>query len=184
MPRRSSSRTTPIRLDRLSPVDDEGRVRVVLESPQGSRNKLKYEPDSDSFSVSASLPAGMAFPFDFGFFPGTRAEDGDPLDALVIMDAPAYPGVTVPVRLLGVIEAEQSDDGEPPYRNDRLIAVAEGSTERGELRRLSDLDDALLTQIETFFATYDELTGKVFKPIARRGPQRARKLLDSATRPG
>ena len=137
---------------------------------------------NDSFALSASLPAGMAFPFDFGFFPGTSAPDGDPLDVLVIMDAPAYPGVIVPVRLLGVIEAEQSDGDKRPYRNDRLIAVAEGSTERGDLRRLSDLDDALMTQIETFFATYDRLTGKAFKPLGRHGPRRARALLDAATR--
>lgn len=165
----------------LTPVDDEGRIRVVLESPQDSRNKLKYDPSTDAFEVSASLPAGMAFPFDFGFFPGTKAPDGDPLDCLVIMDAPAYPGVVVRVQLLGVIEAEQSEGGAKPYRNDRLIAVADGSTERGELRRLSDLDDALMTQIESFFATYDHLTGKQFKPIARHGRRRARTLLDEAT---
>lgn len=165
----------------LAPIDDEGRVRVVLESPQESRNKLKYEPTTDAFEVSASLPAGMAFPFDFGFFPGTKAADGDPLDCLVIMDAPAYPGVMVKVHLLGVIEAEQSEGGSKPYRNDRLIAVADGSTERGELRRLSDLDDALVTQIESFFATYDHLTGKTFRAIARHGRRRARTLLDKAT---
>jgi inorganic pyrophosphatase len=122
----------------------------------------------------------MSMPFDFGFFPGTRASDGDPLDVLVLMDGPAYPGVVAAVRLLGVIEAEQSEDGGEPYRNDRLIAVAEGSTERGELRRLSDLDDSLLTQIETFFETYDRLTGKSFRRIARRGARVARRLLDEA----
>ena len=169
------------RLDRIGPVDNDGRVRVVLESPQDSRNKLKYDPETDTFELSSSLPAGMAFPFDFGFFPGTRAPDGDPLDCLVIMDAPAYPGVIVRVRLLGVIEAEQSDDGGKAYRNDRLIALADGSTERGELRKLSDLDHALMTQIETFFATYDQLTGKRFRPIARHGRRRARTLLDDAT---
>jgi inorganic pyrophosphatase len=168
------------RLDRLSPLDDKGRVRVILESPQDSRNKLKYVPATDAFEVSASLPAGMEFPFDFGFFPGTRAADGDPLDCLVIMDAPAYPGVIVNVRLLGVIEAEQSEDGGKPYRNDRLIAVAEGSTERGELRRLRDLDDALMTQMESFFPTYDHLTGKKFRAIARHGRRRARALLDES----
>ena len=169
------------RFERLAPIDEDGHVRVVLESPQDSRNKLKYEPETDAFELSASLPAGMAFPFDFGFFPGTKAPDGDPLDCLVIMDAPAYPGVVVTVRLLGVIEAEQTDGDSKPFRNDRLIAVAEGSTERGELRRLSDLDDALMTQIESFFATYDRLTGKSFKPIARHGRRRAKALLDEAT---
>ena len=169
------------RLDQLKPIDDEDVVRVVLESPQGSRNKLKYKSETDTFEVSVSLPAGMSFPFDFGFFPGTKAADGDPLDCLVIMDAPAYPGVLVRVTLLGVIEAEQSEDGSGALRNDRLIAVAEGSTERGELHRLADLDDDLVTQIESFFATYDRLTGKVFTPIGRRGRRRARKLLDEAT---
>jgi inorganic pyrophosphatase len=170
-------------LDRVDPTDDEGRLRAVLETPQGSRHKLKYDPDEGSFSIGSTLPAGMSMPFDFGFFPGTRAADGDPLDVLVLLDAPAWPGVTVAIRLLGVIEAEQSEDGGRPYRNDRLIAVAEGSTERGDLRRLSDLDDALLTQIETFFETYDRLTGKHFKPLARRGVRVARRLVDEARIP-
>ena len=77
-------------------------------------------------------------------------------------------------------EPEQSEHGGRPYRNDRLIAVADGSTERGELRRLKDLDDALMTQTETFFTTYDKLTGKAFRPIARHGRRRARTLLDES----
>ena len=123
----------------------------------------------------------MSMPFDFGFIPRTKAADGDPLDVLVLMDGPAHPGVTVAIRLLGVIEAEQSEKAKPPIRNDRLIALAEGSTERGNLRRLSDLDDALITQIESFFETYDRLAGKQFRPIARRGPRVAAKLLDRAS---
>jgi inorganic pyrophosphatase len=170
----------PRKLERLPPVDDEGRLRAVLETPQGSRHKLKYLPDDETFEVSTTLPAGMSMPFDFGFFPRTKAADGDPLDVLVLMDGPAHPGVVVAVRLLGVIEAEQSEDGGKPYRNDRLLAVALGSTERGNLRRLTDLDDTLLTQIEAFFETYDRLTGKSFRPIGRRGARVARRLLDEA----
>ncbi len=147
-------------LDKLSQLDDKGRLRAVLETPRGSRHKLKYLASEDTFELSSSLPAGMSMPFDFGFFPRTKAADGDPLDVLVLMDAPAYPGVLATVRLLGVIEAEQSDGNGKPYRNDRLIAVAEGSTEHGHLRRLSDVDDSLLTQIETWFETYDRLKGK------------------------
>jgi inorganic pyrophosphatase len=170
-------------LDRLARLDDEGRLRAVLETPQGSRHKLKYLPDDRTFEISSTLPAGMVMPFDFGFFPGTKAADGDPLDVLVIMDAPAFPGVVVAVRLLGVIEAEQSEGGGAPFRNDRLIAVAEGSTQRGDLRRLTDLDDGLLTQIETFFETYERLTGKSLRVIARRGERVARRLLDEAKAP-
>jgi inorganic pyrophosphatase len=169
-------------LDKLATHDDEGRLRAVLETPQGSRHKLKYEPAEGSFSISSTLPAGMSMPFDFGFFPRTKAQDGDPLDVLVLLDGPAHPGVTVAVRLLGVIEAEQSENGGKPYRNDRLIAVAEGSTERGDLHRLSDLDESLLTQIEAFFETYDRLTGKTFKPLGRRGERVAARRLEEARR--
>ena len=169
------------RLDRIPQSDDKGRLRAVLETPQGCRNKLKYEPEIRTFSVTASLPAGTEFPFDFGFIPRTRAADGDPLDVLVLMDAPAHPGAVVPIRVLGVIEAEQSDGGGRPYRNDRLVAVADGSTERGRLRRLTDLDEQLLTQVEGFFELYDRLTGKTFKPIRRRGRPTAMKLLRKAT---
>jgi inorganic pyrophosphatase len=167
------------RLDRIAQVDKDGRLRAAIESPKGSRHKLKYDPETGAFAVSSTFPAGMSMPFDFGFFPRTRAPDGDPIDVLVLMDGPAYPGVLVPVRLLGVIEAEQSDGGKP-LRNDRLIAVAEGSTERGELRQLSDLDHGLLTQIETFFETYDRLSGKEFHPIGRRGPRVALRLIQEA----
>ena len=153
---------------------------AVIESPQGSRNKLKYEPALGVFKVSESLSAGMSFPFDFGFIPGTRGEDGDPMDVLILMDAPAYPGCVVSITLLGVIEAEQRDDGESPVRNDRLIALAEGSTERGTPTGLKDLDDQLLDQIEAFFADYNRLRGRAFKTLGRRGAGRAERLLERA----
>jgi inorganic pyrophosphatase len=167
------------RLDRLPPDDDEF-VRVVIESPQGARHKLKFDPAAGSFELKKTLPAGMAFPFDFGFVPGTKAADGDPLDVLVLMDAPTYPGVIVRVRLIGVIEAEQADHGGEAYRNDRLIAVADGSTSRGDLRGMSDLDDALVGQIEAFFVTYCALTDKEFRPVGRGGRRAAAATLARA----
>jgi inorganic pyrophosphatase len=93
----------------LPPRDQKGRWRAVIESPQGSRNKLKFDRELGAFRVTESLPAGMSFPFDFGFIPGTRGGDGDPIDVLILMDAPAYPGTVVGVRLLGVIQAEQEE---------------------------------------------------------------------------
>jgi inorganic pyrophosphatase len=170
------------RLDRIPCVDGKGRLRAVIESPQASRHKFKYDASIDHFTVDASLPAGMAFPFDFGFFPCTQAADGDPLDVLVLMDAPAFPGAVVAVRLLGVIEADQSDDGEKPYRNDRIIALADGNTERGDLRRLSDLNEHLMTQIKSFFVTYASLRGKSFEPLRDRGPGHARRALQRAAK--
>jgi len=169
------------RLDRLATKDDEGSWRVVIETPQGSRHKLKYEPTLDRFRVSATLPAGMNFPFDFGFIPHTRADDGDPLDILVLMDAPAYPGCLVPVRLLGVIEADQTEKGGTTIRNDRLLAIAHGSTERGELHGLKDLGDGLLTELETFFSTFNQLAGKKFRVRRLRGAGRAAKVIKASS---
>ena len=80
---------------------------VVIETPKGSPNKLAFEPRFGTFVLKIVLPAGAVFPFDFGFVPSTRAEDGDPVDVLVLMDAPVFPGCVVPSRLVGVIDAEQ-----------------------------------------------------------------------------
>lgn len=167
-------------LGRLAPEDRGGGLRAVIESPQGSRNKLKFEPESGAFRVTHCLPAGMSFPFDFGFIPGTRAQDGDPLDVLILMDAPAYPACIVAIDLLGVIEAEQEDGEGATIRNDRLIALAEGSTAHGTPRRLTDLNRALLDQIEAFFSDDNRLRGRRFRPIGRRGPREARRLVERA----
>src|SRR3954469_22228473 len=102
---------------------DTGRLLVAIETPRGSRNKYKYEPKYAQILLDKVLPPGAVFPYDFGFIPSTRGEDGDPLDVLLLMDEPGYPGCCVRGRLVGVIEAEQTE-GDETTRNDRLIAVA------------------------------------------------------------
>src|SRR5438105_4689006 len=86
-------------------------INAVVETPRGSRNKYTYKPEDDSFVLSKVLPSGTAFPMDFGFIPRSMGEDGDPLDVLVVSDFPCYPGAVVECRLLGVIEAEQKENG-------------------------------------------------------------------------
>jgi len=101
-----------------------GLLNVVVDSPKGSRNKYKYEEDSGLWRLSKVLPLGMTFPFDFGFVPSTRGQDGEPLDVLILLEEPAFPGCVVPARLIGVLEAEQTEDGRT-VRNYRLLAVLE-----------------------------------------------------------
>src|SRR5215217_8069110 len=84
---------------------------AVIESPKNSRNKFNYDPESNLFKLASLLPEGMSFPFDFGFIPSTRGEDGDPLDVMVLMDEPAHVGCLMEVRLIGVIEADQTEHG-------------------------------------------------------------------------
>ena len=159
---------------------DDGRYRVVVETPQGGRHKIKYDAVMDVLTIDATLPSGMVFPFDFGFVPGTHADDGDPLDVLVLMDSPGYPGVVVSARLLGVIEADQTDAEGSTVRNDRLIALAEGSTTRGDVRALKDLDPNLIDQITAFFVRYNEMKGRRFRVRAVRGQRRARNILQAS----
>src|ERR1043165_247025 len=89
----------------------KGTCRAIIETPKGCRNKFDYDPDSGLFMLGGLLPEGMMFPFDFGFIPSTLGGDGDPLDILVLMDAPAHVGCLIEVRVIGIIEAEQTEGG-------------------------------------------------------------------------
>src|SRR4051812_16032600 len=86
-------------------------INVILETPKGSRNKYAFDVGLGIFKLKKSLPAGAVFPFDFGFIPSTVGEDGDPLDVLMLMDEPAFPGCLVEGRLLGVMEVTQTKKG-------------------------------------------------------------------------
>ena len=174
---RRRRRSTP--LDQLAPFEDDC-VMVVIETPKGSPNKLTFDPRFGTFVLKGVLPAGAVFPFDFGFVPSTRAEDGDPLDVLVLMDAPVFPGCIVPSRLIGVIEAEQTEDG-TTERNDRLLAVAANSAAHRSIHTLSDLSQDLVSQIEHFFVSYNEMKGKRFEVKGQAGKKRALTLVTAST---
>jgi inorganic pyrophosphatase len=153
--------------------------RVIVETPKGCRNKFDYEPDLEAFSLGGLLPEGLSFPFDFGFVPSTLAEDGDPLDVMILMDEPAHVGCVLSVRLIGVIEAEQTQNGKTT-ENDRLIAVAVHSYSHENIQSIGELNKSLLDQVEEFFISYNKSRGKKFKVTAVHGPSRAVKRLQQA----
>ena len=109
---------------RLKPFDgdDKQLLRVVIETPKGGRNKFAFDPKQHVFELKKVLPAGMTFPYDFGFVPSTEADDGVPVDVLVLMDEPAFPGCVLKCRVIGVIEGEQGDKKDKE-RNDRIVAI-------------------------------------------------------------
>jgi inorganic pyrophosphatase len=160
---------------------DSDEVNLIIDTPKGSRNKYKFDEELGLFKLGGVLPAGAVFPFDFGYVPSTLGGDGDPLDVLLLMDEPAFVGCLVAARLIGVIEAEQTEDGETT-RNDRLIAVASGSRTHQNVRSLNSLDDVFVDEIEHFFVSYNEAKNKIFKPLGRYGPQRALQLLSEGER--
>jgi inorganic pyrophosphatase len=162
----------------LEAFHDEGELNVVIETPKGSRNKYDYDEGLGLFKLGGVLPSGASFPFDFGFVPSTVGGDGDPLDVLVLMDEPAFAGCLVRVRLVGVVEAEQTERDGETTRNDRLVGVASDSRLLGRVRTLESLGPALVEEIEHFFVSYNQIKGKVFKPLGRFGPGRALALVE------
>ncbi|MBO9560271.1 MAG: inorganic diphosphatase [Caulobacter sp.] len=144
--------------------------RAVIETPKGRRGKLAYDPGSGAFELKRMLPDGMSFPLDFGFVPGTRGEDGDPLDILVLGDEPSAVGTLLTVRLIGVMEAEQTEDGKT-VRNDRMLAVASVSHLFGKVKTVEDLDADFVRNLAAFWENYDALRGVQFKLlVVRDGP--------------
>ena len=167
---------------RLGPrVPDSRLVNVVVDTPAGSRNKFKFDEQLGLFRLHKRLPVGAGFPFDFGFVPGTRAADGDALDVLIVEGEPTFTGCLMTVRLLGVLESEQTDEKGRWIRNDRLIGAPETEKIQPEARSLEDLPAGLLDQIEHFFTSYNRAEGREFRVLARRGPQAASRRVDGST---
>jgi inorganic pyrophosphatase len=153
--------------------------RAIIETPKGSRSKYTYDPELEIFELSGLLPAGMSFPLDFGFIPNTLAEDGDPLDVLVIGDEPSAVGCYTKVTILGVIEANQTERGQT-CRNDRLVARVAKSITYGHASHIDDLGKPFVDHLGQFFVNYNELKGKSFEVLAVAGPEQAMRLIEKA----
>ena len=168
--------TLPLALDAR-----KATCRAVIETPKGSRHKVTYDPESGIFKLTGLLPEGMMFPFDFGFVPSTLGEDGDPLDILIVMDVPGYVGCLVDVRILGVISADQTEDGKKA-KNDRLLGVSLHSYEYQNLTTIREVSPVLLSQVEAFFISYNRQRGKTFKVTGTGGPRKALAALSAGMR--
>ncbi len=138
---------------RLQPFDREsGALNVVIDTPKGSRNKYSWDEKLELFSLTGVLPAGAVFPYDFGFIPNTRGGDGDPLDVLVVLAEPTFPGCVVRARPIGVL-----DMADEKGHDFKILAVAADDPRWDAMSRLADLSPHRLLEIETFFRTYKTL---------------------------
>jgi inorganic pyrophosphatase len=159
----------------------EGIVYAVIETPRGSRAKFKYEPELGLFTLHKALSLGFSYPYAFGFIANTKAEDGDPLDVLLVTTLDTPTGCIVEARLIGVIEIEQRDDGHGPIvRNDRLIAVPALEHDDRQPQTLEAMPSREVDDIEAFFIASAERDGKEVKIIGRRGAEHALELVGKA----
>lgn len=154
------------------------KVDVVIETPKGSCQKYDYVPNTPFFKLSKILPAGMVFPYDFGFIPDTKGEDGDPLDVIVISEFNSFPGIIIKCRIIGGIKAEQSEEegSKKMIRNDRFIAIPACSNIFQDIKQVKDFPKQVMNQLEEFFVDYNKLEGKKFTVLEMMDADEAWKL--------
>jgi inorganic pyrophosphatase len=150
-------------------------VKVIIETPKGSTEKYTYDKEHSLFELKKILPAGMTFPYDFGFFPDTRGGDGDPVDVLVICEFKSFPGCVMNCRIIGVMLAEQSSK-KGKERNDRFFAVPILSTVFKHIHSIKDIPKEEMSSLVNFFMVYNLEQGKEFDPIKMLNPSGAMKL--------
>jgi inorganic pyrophosphatase len=159
----------------------DGDVHVVVETPRGSRAKFAYDPRLESFILSKSLLTGLTYPHDWGFVPSTKADDGDPLDIMVIHDAATFPGLVVTCRVIGILQIEQKSKNNSE-RNDRLFAVPRCSHSEQALEDVRDLTKPIQEELEKFFIATDELEDKKLDIIGWKGPKAAVQAIKDAAK--
>ncbi len=140
-------------------------INCIVETPKGYGVKYNYDSKLACFELSKILPAGLVFPFDFGFIPGTKGEDGDPLDVIIISEAPSFPGCAVKCRIIGSIKAVQQEKNGDKMRNDRYIAIPEVSEMYKTITKINQLPHDIVEELQRFFINYNSQAGKKFQPI-------------------
>jgi len=169
----------------IASYNEEKILQVVIETPKNSRNKYAYDHQRRVLVLKKVLPAGMMFPYDFGFVPSTMADDGDAIDVLVLMDEPAFPGCVLDARVIGVIVGEDELEDGGTRRNDRVLAVATMSDTFENVQTFEDLPKQMVTSMQEFFVNYPRLLkGKVYKVLGVEGPEVAMRLIEEACERG
>jgi inorganic pyrophosphatase len=159
----------------MDPID------IVIETPRGSSQKYDYDPESKFFRMKKILPAGMVFPYDFGFIPNTKGEDGDPLDIMIISEFNSFPGCMITCRIIGGIKAKQLEkEKKKAVRNDRFMAVPVQSSAYEKINDIKDLAKKTIKDIQHFFINYNELEGRVFTPIDLLNSTSAMKTIEES----
>ena len=140
----------------LIPAQPEaGVINVLIEIPGGSKNKYEFDKDMNAFALDRVLFASVRYPFDYGFVPNTLADDGDPLDGMVMMDEPTFPGCVIAARPIGMLEMIDGGD-----RDEKILCVPAEDPRYKEVNSLKDIAPHRLEEIAEFFRTYKNLEKK------------------------
>lgn len=161
----------------IPPSPSPGLVNLVVEIPAGSRNKYEYIAESGVMALDRVLHSSVKYPFDYGFVPNTLAEDGSPLDAMVIMDEPTFAGCLIVARPIGVLDMHDSGayDG-------KLLCVPVADPRQRLIRSIKQIAPSQLEDVAEFFRTYKSLEGRVISIGGWRDCDAVDQLLDTCVK--
>lgn len=143
-------------LSLIPPQPEPGLLNVLIEIPGGSKNKYEFDKDLNALILDRVLFASVKYPYDYGFVPNTLADDGDPLDGMVIMDEPTFPGCVIAARPIGMLEMIDGGD-----RDEKILCVPVEDPRYAQVKSLADVSPHRLEEIAEFFRTYKNLEKKV-----------------------
>ena len=161
----------------------DGLLNVVVETPRGATAKFKFDADSRGFVLSRELPSGLVYPYDWGFVAGTRAPDGDPLDAMVLWQSASYPGVVLPSRIIGVLAVEQRSAAGGRERNDRLFVIPAKVARMDHVATIFDVPQRERDELARFFEHVVAFEGKDLRVLGFHGADEGRRLLEQVVGP-
>lgn len=150
-------------------------VTAVIEIPQGGTNKYEYDKKLHVFRLDRNLHSPVHYPGDYGFLPQTIAEDGDPLDILVLGDAPAFPGCVYEARVIGLFE--MMDQG---ARDEKILAYATGNARFSKIENYTEVQPHILLEIAHFFSIYKDLEEKRTEALGWKDRQSAYQVIEAA----
>ena len=160
-------------LSRIPAQPKSGIVNVLIEIPAGSKNKYEFDKDLNAFALDRVLFSSVQYPYDYGFIPNTLADDGDPLDGMVIMDQPTFPGCVIPARPVGMMEMIDGGD-----RDEKILCVPADDPRYANVKNLDDIDPHRLEEIAEFFRTYKNLEKKECEVLGWKKLEEVQPLID------
>jgi inorganic pyrophosphatase len=161
--------------DRISPGADAPRtINMIVEIPKGSQNKYEYDEVHKMVKLDRVLHSPLYYPGEYGFIPQTLGKDGDPMDALVLVNFPTYPGVLIECRVIGMLE--MVDQGEA---DDKILCVPVNDIRYGHVHDIKDIREPVLNEIAHFFRTYKDLEGKKVEIAGWKSREEAYAVIES-----
>ncbi len=161
-------------LSRIPAQPKPGLINVLIEIAAGSKNKYEFDKDMNALALDRVLSSSVMYPYDYGFVPNTLADDGDPLDGMVIMDEPTFPGCVIAARPIGMMEMIDGGD-----RDEKILCVPDADPRYKHVKSLKDIPQHRLDEIAEFFLTYKNLEKKKVEVLGWKDVETVQPLVDA-----